>query len=196
MLLPLQVNGVVDIEGLDITSVELMAHALQTVLTIKGQMTTHFNEEVPLSMNMVELMNKLGFEMMEDQATPIIFLVAFLHYFLMVKVVLKLTDQSKCHMKVMHSGHYNTLTNDSARTPIFQPRSLGVCQKRQVCRSAVLQMKKKTYIQQEARIKSLTAKDLLIASKEEAANLPFSNEGVKSFKKAVISNTNQSSGHR
>lgn len=61
----------------------------------------------------------------------------------------------------------------------------GVCQKRQVCRSVVLQMKKSTFRQQEAQISRLTANDLLRASGEETRNVTFTDPAVRALRKQL-----------
>lgn len=67
----------------------------------------------------------------------------------------------------------------------FPFQVFGVCQKRQVCRSAVLQMNKSTFLQQAASISSITKKDLILASQEETRKVPFSNQGVRALRKQL-----------
>lgn len=58
----------------------------------------------------------------------------------------------------------------------------GVMQKRQVCRSAVLQMKKSTFQRNMALIATLKPSDLIIASQEEMRNVRFSNPAVRALR--------------
>lgn len=60
---------------------------------------------------------------------------------------------------------------------IFQV--FGVIQKRQVCASAALHVKKSTYLAHREIISNLTAKDFNKASEEEARGLPFSNQAIR-----------------
>ena len=68
---------------------------------------------------------------------------------------------------------------------IFQ--LFGVLQKRQVCSSAGLQMKRKDFYKHEAVISSLKPSDLLQAAGEESRRVPFSNEAVKNLRKHITS---------
>jgi len=62
---------------------------------------------------------------------------------------------------------------------LFPFQVFGVCQKREVCRSAVLQMKKSAFAQHRNLIATLTPKDLLKASEEETRKVCFSNPTVR-----------------
>ena len=64
----------------------------------------------------------------------------------------------------------------------FAFQVFGVFQKRQVCRSVALQVKKEIFVRQGALIKSLTAADFRRASVEEAEGKPFSHEGIRSLR--------------
>jgi hypothetical protein len=68
------------------------------------------------------------------------------------------------------------------KDPHFPFQVFGVCQKRQVCRASVLQMKKRTYTQNEALLSTITAGDLLKASVEETRGVPFSNPAVRTLR--------------
>ena len=63
--------------------------------------------------------------------------------------------------------------------PHFPFQVFGVCQKRQVCRAATLQMKRSFYFQNQNLLSSVTADDLFKASKEETRGVPFSNPAVR-----------------
>ena len=53
------------------------------------------------------------------------------------------------------------------KDPHFPFQVFGVCQKRQVCRASVLQMKKGSYFRHQNLLSTLTADDLTKASREE-----------------------------
>jgi len=57
----------------------------------------------------------------------------------------------------------------------FMFQVFGVIQRWQVCRSAILQVHKKTFHENEASFTRLTPEDLVIASHEEAQKIPPSN---------------------
>ncbi|KAG2741370.1 hypothetical protein P692DRAFT_20752816 [Suillus brevipes Sb2] len=61
----------------------------------------------------------------------------------------------------------------------------GVIQKREVCRSAVLQVQKKVFHQNESAFAHLTAEDLAIAGREEANGKSPSNAIIRSLKKHI-----------
>jgi hypothetical protein len=63
---------------------------------------------------------------------------------------------------------------------IFQV--FGVLQKRQVCSSACLQVSKKAFLHHQNTFRTLTLKDLEIASGEESRKVPFSNPTVKALR--------------
>jgi hypothetical protein len=68
------------------------------------------------------------------------------------------------------------------RDPHFPFQVFGVCQKRQVCRASVLQMKKGSYFQHQNLLSTITAEDLTKASKEETRGVPFSNPAVRTLR--------------
>lgn len=59
----------------------------------------------------------------------------------------------------------------------------GVLQKRQVCNSASLQIKRKDFLKNEKAIRSLKPDDLIKAASEESRRIPFTNTAVQSFRK-------------
>ena len=61
----------------------------------------------------------------------------------------------------------------------------GVMQKRMVCRSAALQMKRSAYRNNEVAIRMLKPADLLKASAEEAHRVPFSNPSVQALRSQI-----------
>lgn len=63
---------------------------------------------------------------------------------------------------------------------IFQ--AFGVLQKRQVCNAACIQVQKKEFVRNQEAFRSLTPKDLLIASAEEIRKVPFSNPMVRALR--------------
>ena len=63
---------------------------------------------------------------------------------------------------------------------IFQ--IFGIMQKRNICRSSVLQMKSSIYHRHETAIRSLKPNDLVKASQEETRRAPFSNPAVQALR--------------
>lgn len=64
----------------------------------------------------------------------------------------------------------------------FMFQAFGVLQKRQVAASACLQVSKKSFLQHHDAFRSLTPKDLQIASAEEMRKVPFSNPTIKALR--------------
>jgi hypothetical protein len=64
----------------------------------------------------------------------------------------------------------------------FMFQVFGVLQKRQVCRSAVLQIKKQDFTSHQESFRHLQSTDLLKASNEEKRNIPVSNPIIRSLK--------------
>jgi hypothetical protein len=64
----------------------------------------------------------------------------------------------------------------------FMFQVFGVLQKRQVCRSAVLQIKKEDFVAHQESFRHLQSADLLKASSEEKKNMPVSNPIIRSLK--------------
>lgn len=68
------------------------------------------------------------------------------------------------------------------KDPHFPFQVFGVCQKRQVCRASVLQMKKESYFRHQNLLTTLTTEDLTRASREETRGVPFSNPVVRALR--------------
>ena len=67
------------------------------------------------------------------------------------------------------------------KDPHFPFQVFGVCQKRQVCWASILQMKKGSYIRHQNILSTITAADLTKASQEETRGVPFSNPAVQTL---------------
>jgi hypothetical protein len=65
------------------------------------------------------------------------------------------------------------------KDPHFPFQVFGVCQKRQVCRASVLQMKKRSYFEHQNILSTISSQDLVKASQEETRGVPFSNPAVR-----------------
>ena len=68
------------------------------------------------------------------------------------------------------------------KDPHFPFQVFGVCQKRQVCRASVLQMKRGSYFRHQNLLATLTPDDLTKASREETRGVPFSNPVVRALR--------------
>jgi hypothetical protein len=59
----------------------------------------------------------------------------------------------------------------------------GVLQKRKVCSTATLQIKRETFKKNQSAIQAITANDLLQAGIEESGKIPYSHPGVRALRK-------------
>ena len=80
------------------------------------------------------------------------------------------------------------------KDPQFPFQVFGVCQKRQVCRSAALQMKRSAYQHNRDMIARLKPADLLKASQEETRGVPFSHPGVRALRQQIVAIRTRVSG--
>jgi hypothetical protein len=178
-VLPLSHLGVVDIDGIDVTQSELMAHALanscenrqeEDYMIRRGSAfvneyarvdpsTGQRNDGGPSDAN--HLLGSFptlfpfgqgGFEIERTVIVP---------YEAHVRWALQYEDRR------------------FRKDPHFPFQVFGVCQKRQVCRASVLQMKKGAYFQHQNMLSTITASDLTKASQEETLGVPFSNPAIR-----------------
>jgi Helitron helicase-like domain at N-terminus len=177
--MPLSHLGVVDIDGADVTDTELMAHALANCreprqeddfLIRRGSafvneyarvdpLTGQRNDGGPSDTN--HLLGSFptlfpfgqgGFETQRTVDVP---------YEAHVRWALQYEDRR------------------FRKDPHFPFQVFGVCQKRQVCRASVLQMKKRSYFEHQNILSTVSAQDLVKASQEETRGVPFSNPAVR-----------------
>jgi hypothetical protein len=177
--MPLSHLGVIDIDGLDVSETELMAHALancheprqdEDFMIRRGSAfvneyarvdpsTGQRNDGGPSDTN--HLLGSFptlfpfgqgGFEIERRVDVP---------YEAHVRWALQYEDRR------------------FRKDPHFPFQVFGVCQKRQVCRASVLQMKKGSYFQHQNILSRITADDLTKASQEETRGVPFSNPAVR-----------------
>ncbi|KAJ7094432.1 hypothetical protein B0H15DRAFT_798654 [Mycena belliarum] len=69
----------------------------------------------------------------------------------------------------------------------FMFQAFGVVQKRDVCRSSALQIKRSTFIANQVAFLKLRPRDLIEASAEEGRRVPFSNPVVRKLRKHLTS---------
>ena len=181
-VLPLSHLGVVDIEGIEVTDTELMAHALANCTQViheedymirRGSafvneyarvdpVTGQRNDGGPGDAN--HLLGTFptlfpyglgGFEIDRQVNVP---------YEAHVRWALQYEDKR------------------FRRDPHFPFHVFGVCQKRQVCRASVLQINKKAFARHQNLLLTITADDLSKASKEETRGVPFSNPAIRTLR--------------
>ncbi|KAF8952606.1 hypothetical protein BDZ97DRAFT_1768290 [Flammula alnicola] len=157
-IIPVQATGVVDIDGGDITSRELMAHALSNGalknlpddFTIKRGST--FVNEYARTDPITQQRNDGG----PSNANHL--LGSFPTLFPYGKEDSRLIDRRTSHTKYTPDGHYNMPTNGFAKTYIFRSKySVNL-------------------------LSTLKPEDLLKASQEEMRNVRFSNPAVQALR--------------
>jgi hypothetical protein len=184
-VIPLSHLGVVDIDGVDVTDSELMAHALANCSEVRQEedymirrgsafvneyarvdpLTSQRNDGGPSDAN--HLLGTFptlfpygqgGFETGQTVVVP---------YEAHVRWALQYEDKR------------------FRKDPHFPFQVFGVCQKRQVCRASVLQIKKRSYAQHLNILSTITAQDLTKASQEETRGVPFSNPAVRILRRQL-----------
>ena len=181
-IIPLQSMGVVDVEGRDITSTELMAHALAntTMETISGDYAIRrgsaFVNEYARTDPTTGLRNDGG------PSNPNHLLGSFPTLFPYGEGGFE-TDRP---INVPYETHakWSMLYADKrfGKDIQFPFQIFGICQKREVCRSSVLQMKRPQFTRQINLISTLKPQDLIKASQEETRKVRFSNPAVQALR--------------
>ena len=180
-VVPLSHLGVVDIDGVEVTDSELMAHALANcsqlvqeedymvrrgsafvneyarVDPVSGRRTAGVPADANHLLGTFPTLFPFGLGGFEvDRPVKV-------SYEAQVRWVLQYEDRQ------------------FRKDPHFPFQVFGVCQKRQVCRSLILQMKKGTYLRHQNMLSTITADDLLKASLEETRGVPFTNQASAHF---------------
>lgn len=178
----IQSTGVVDVEGHDISSSDLMSHAFGN-LTKEQQNEDYvikrgsaFVNEYARKDTVTGLRNDGG------PSNPNHLLGCFPTLFPFGKGGFE-TDRP---VDVPYENHarWSMLYGDKRfrKDPQFPFQVFGICQKREVCRSAVVQMKRTDFVQQINLISTLTPNDLIKASQEETQKTRFSNPAVQALR--------------
>ena len=174
--------GVVDVEGCDISSTEIMAHALANSAREQGQddysirRGSAFVNEYARTDSVTGLRNDGG------PSNPNHLMGCFPTLFPYGKGGFEIERA----IDVPYETHakWSMLYADKRfrKDAQFPFQIFGVCQKRQVCRSAVLQMKRSQFIQKINIISTLTPQNLIKASQEETHRVRFSNPAVQALR--------------
>ena len=177
-VLPLSHLGAVDIDGVEVTDTELMAHALTNcsqVIQEEDYMIRRGSAFVN-EYARVDLTTGLRNDGGPGDANHL--LGTFLTLFSFGLGGFEIEHR----VNVPYEGHVRwALQYEDKRfrkDPHFPFQVFGVCQKRQVCRASILQMKKGSYIRHQNLLTTITADDLTKASIEETRGIPFSNPAI------------------
>lgn len=184
-IVPLQSLGIVDIEGQDISSSELMAHALSNTCSRTAPEDFRIHRGSAFINEYARVDTKTGLRNDGGPGNANHLLGSFPTLFPYGMGGLE-TDRP---INVPYETHvrWTMLYADRRfRTDIHFPfQVFGVMQKREVCRSAVLQMKKGNFQRNMDLISTLRKADLIIASQEETKNVRFSNPAVRALREEL-----------
>jgi hypothetical protein len=183
-IIPLRSLGVVDVDGIAISDQELMAHALAN--TVQQTMPEDFKiRHGSAFVNEYARTSEDGQRNDGGPSNPNHLLGCFPTLFPYGQGGFEITR--KVPVEFENHSQYSCAYEDRRfrLDPQFLFQVFGVCQKRQVCRSAVLQMKRSTFAQNISAISRLTTADFLKASEEETRGLPFSNPGIRALRKQL-----------
>ena len=178
-VMPLSHLGVVDIDGIEVTDTELMAHALancsqlirdEDYMIRRGSafvneyarvdpLTGQRNDGGPGDAN-----HLLG-------TFPTLF--PFGHGGFEIERRVNVPYETHVRWALQYEDRR------FRRDPHFPFQVFGVCQKRQVCRASMLQMKRGSYFRHQNILSTITAEDLTKASREETRGVPFSNPAIR-----------------
>ena len=179
--------GVVDIDGCDISTTDLMAHALA-------------NSTENLRINSDDYSIKRGSAFINEYArtdpvtglrtdggpsNPNHLMGCFPTLFPYGTGGFE-TERPTCVPYEVHAKWSMLYSDKRFRKDIQFPFQIfGICQKREVCRSSMLQMKRSQFNQQINLISTLTPEDLIKASQEESRKVRFSNPAVQALREQL-----------
>ena len=174
--------GVVDVEGCDISSTEIMAHALANT-TVESNTDNYsirrgsaFVNEYARTDSVMGLRNDGG------PSNPNHLLGSFPTLFPYGKGGFEINRPINVPYET-HAKWSMLYADKRFRKDIQFPFQIfGICQKREICRSSVLQMKCPHFTRQINLISTLKPKDLIKASQEETRKVQFSNPVVQALR--------------
>ena len=178
-LLPL---GVVDIDGVDVTDSELMAHALANCAQVIRE-EDYMIRRGSAFVNEYARVDPLTGQRHDGGpgdanhllgTFPTLFPYGLGGF------------EIECFVNVPYETHVRWALRYEdkrfRRDPHFPFQVFGVCQKRQVCRASVLQMKKGSYFWHQNLLSTIKADNLTKASREETLGVPFSNPAIRALR--------------
>ena len=177
-VLSLSPLGVVDIDGVEVTDSELMAHALANCTQLIQEEDYMIRRGSAFVNEYARVDPQTGQRNDGGPSDANHLLGTFPTLFPYGKGGFEIER----HVTVPYEAHVRWALRYEDRRfrkdPHFPFQVFGVCQKRQVCRASILQMKRGSYFQHQNLLSTITAEDLTKASKEETRGVPFSNPAV------------------
>lgn len=183
-VMPLNSLGVVDIEGIGISDTELMAHALSNCVD-RNPANDFSVRRGSAFVNEYARLDAEGQRTDGGPGTPNHLLGCFPTLFPYglggFEVPRRVNVPYETHIRwaIRYADkHFR-------RDYHFPFQVFGVIQKRQVCRSTILQIRRPSFLAQKNLISRLTPTELVAASREETRGVPYSNLGVRALRKQL-----------
>lgn len=185
-IVPIQALGVVDIDGRDITTTELMAHAFANSIE-----DTQTNEEFQIRRGSA-FVNEYarrdattGLRNDGGPSNPNHLMGCFPTLFPYGRGGFETNRPVDVPYEVQAKWAMMYADKRFRKDPQFPFQVFGVCQKREVCRSAVLQMKQTVFTQNANLISTIKPEDFIKASQEETKKVQFSNPAIRALRKQL-----------
>jgi Helitron helicase-like domain at N-terminus len=180
--LPLSHLGVVDVDGLEVTETELMAHALANCAQTLREEDYMIRRGSAFVNEYARVNASTGQRNDGGPSDPNHLLGTFPTLFPFGRGGFEIERRVNVPYETHVRWALRYEDKRFRRDPHFPFQVFGVCQKRQVCRASVLQMKKGSFFQHQNLLSTLTANDLIKASQEETRGVPFSNPVVRALR--------------
>lgn len=181
-VVPLAHLGVVDIDGVEVTDAELMAHALANCSQLVQEEDYLVRRGSAFVNEYARIDPATGQRTAGGPADANHLLGSFPTLFPYGLGGFEIERQ----VNVSYEAHARWALQYEDRRfrkdPHFPFQVFGVCQKRQVCRASILQMKRGAYLRHQNLLSTITAEDLLKASQEETRGVPFTNPAVRTLR--------------
>ena len=181
-VLPLSPLGVVDIDGVDVTDSELMAHALANCSQLIREEDYMIRRGSAFVNEYARIDPLTGQRHDGGPGDPNHLLGTFPTLFPYgqggFEIERRVAVPYETHVRWALQYEDKRFRKD----PHFPFQVFGVVQKRQVCRASVLQMKRGSYFRHQNLLSTITAEDLTKASREETRGVPFSNPAVRTLR--------------
>lgn len=177
-VIPLHSTGIIDVNAEQVPDTDIMAHAMANTSEISAQIrrgSTFINEYARIDPDTMERTDG-------GPSDPNHLLGAFPALFPYGKGGFEVHRE----LPVSYENHAKWALQFADKRFRYDHHFIyqvfGVIQKRQVCRSASLQVKRSTFVKQQDLFLKLRASDLTRASAEETRKVPFTNPAVKALR--------------
>ncbi|KAJ7494790.1 hypothetical protein B0H11DRAFT_1910735 [Mycena galericulata] len=183
---PLQAHGVLDVEGETVPDSDLLAHGLSNVAARTVQKDFLIRKGSAF-VNEYPRLDEDGNRFDGGPGNPNHMLGAFPVLFPYGEGGLEVARE----VAVPYETHVRWALQYSdgrfRKDLYFVFQAFGVIQKRQVCRSAGLQIKRSSFLANQVSFLKLRPKDFLLASTEETRRVQFSNPVIRNLRKQLTS---------